>query len=103
MIKSCPLFPQTSQTADSKRGSAYVLGTAESDASDAGDVLQAELANGLSGLLLVARVDGDGGASGDGGLVASLGLRGAGGILNASLLGLLVVDLFNAGVGHCDD
>jgi len=43
-----------------------VLGPAESDSGDALDVLEAELGNGLAGLLLVARVDGDGGARGDG-------------------------------------
>ena len=51
-----------------------VLGAAESDAGDALDVLQAELANGLAGLLLVPVVDGDGSACGDVGL-AGLRLR----------------------------
>lgn len=78
----------------------YVLGTTESDTSDAGNVLQAELANGLASLLLVARVDGDSGTTGDGGLIASLRLGGAAGILNVGLGNLLVGELFNTGVGH---
>ena len=79
----------------------YVLGSAERDTSDAGNVLQAELANGLASLLLVARVDGDSGTAGDGGLVASLRLGGAAGILNVGLGDLLIGKLFNTGVGHC--
>jgi hypothetical protein len=79
---------------------AYVLGSAESDTSDTGDVLQAELANGLAGLLLVARVNGDGGTTGDGGLLASLGLRVAAGIFDLGLGDLIVREFFNTGIGH---
>jgi hypothetical protein len=82
------------------RSNAYVLGSAESDTSDAGNVLQAELANGLASLLLVTRVDGDGGAGGDVGLIASLRLGAAAGIFNGVLGSLLLNDLFNTGVGH---
>lgn len=78
--------------------SAYVLGAAEGDTGDARDVLQAELGNGLAGLLLVARVDGDSSAAGDDGLVASLRLRVALDVLGDLLIG----KLFNAGVGHCE-
>ena len=81
--------------------STYVLGAAESDTGDAGDVLQTQLANGLTGLLLVARVDGDIGATGDGGLLARLGLGGAA-ILDVGLGDLLIGKLFNTGVGHCE-
>jgi hypothetical protein len=63
-------------------------------------VLQAELANGLSGLLLVTGVDGDSGTSGDAGLLTSLGLRVAASVLNVGLGNLLVRELFNTGISH---
>jgi hypothetical protein len=80
----------------------HVLRSAESDASDAVNVLQSELGDGLASLLLVARVDSDRGARGDVGLaLLALGLV-AGLILldlDVLLLGL-VGELFNAWVGH---
>ena len=76
-----------------------VLGAAEGDAGDALDVLQAELANGLAGLLLVPVVNGDGSACGDVGLAGlRLGVRVAS--LNLDVLHGLVGDLFDTGVGH---
>lgn len=51
---------------------AYILRSAESNTGDSRDMLQAQLANGFPGLLLVAGVDGDGGATGDGGLLGTL-------------------------------
>jgi hypothetical protein len=81
-------------------GDAYVLGTAESDTSDARDVLQTELANGLASLLLVARVNGNSSTTGDGGLLTGLGLRGVGGVLDVGLGDLLIGELFDTGVGH---
>jgi hypothetical protein len=82
----------------------HVLRSAESDACDAVDVLQAELGNGLASLLLVAAVDSDRGARGDVGLaLLALALRLLIGLLlldlDVLLLGL-VGELFNAGVGH---
>lgn len=77
----------------------YVLGAAEGDTGDAGDVLQAELGNGLASLLLVARVDGDSSAGGDAG-IAGLGL-GVAALLNV-LGDILIGKLFNTGVGHCE-
>lgn len=81
----------------------HVLGPAESDAGDALDVLQAELRNGLAGLLLVARVDGNLSTGGDAGVAGALVARlGAGlliGNLGDLLLGL-VGELFDTGVGH---
>jgi len=77
----------------------YVLGAAEGDTGDAGDVLQAELGNGLASLLLVTRVDGDSSAGGNAG-VAGLGL-GVATLLNV-LGDLLIGKLFNTGVGHCE-
>ena len=74
-----------------------VLGAAESDASDALNVLQAELANGLAGLLLVPVVDGDGSACGDVGL-AGLRLRVGLAGLNVDVLHGLIGDLLNAWV-----
>lgn len=66
-------------------------------------MLQAELRDGLAGLLLVARVDGNLGASGDAGVAGTLVARlGAGvivGDLGNLLLGL-VGELFDTGVGH---
>lgn len=76
----------------------YVLGAAEGDTGDARDVLQAELGNGLAGLLLVARVDGDSSTAGDDGLLASLRLR----VALDGLGDLLIRELFNTGVGHCE-
>lgn len=81
------------------RSLTYVLGAAESDTGDAGDVLQAELGNGLASLLLVARVDGDGGAGGNAG-ITGLGL-GVADLLNV-LGDLLIGKLFNTGIGHCE-
>lgn len=76
----------------------HVLGSAESDASDALNLLQAELGNSLAGLLLVARVDGDGGAGGD---TTLLTLRVGAGVINLDLLlGLVVDNFFNTGVRH---
>jgi len=76
----------------------HVLGSAESDASDALNLLQAELGNGLAGLLLVARVDGDGRAGGD---TTLLTLRVGAGVINLDLLlGLVVDNFFNTGVRH---
>lgn len=81
----------------------HVLGPAEGDAGDALNVLQAELRDGLAGLLLVARVDSDLGTSGDAGVAGALVARlGAGlivGNLGDLLLGL-VGELFDTGVGH---
>ena len=65
-------------------------------------MLQTKLANGLTGLLLVAGVDGDRGTAGNGGLLASVRVRVAAGFLDV-LGGLLIRDFFNTGVGHfCD-
>lgn len=78
--------------------STHVLRSAESDASDALNLLQAELGNGLAGLLLVARVNGDGRASGDAALLA---LRVGAAVVNLlDLLLGLVDNLFNTGVRH---
>jgi hypothetical protein len=81
----------------------HVLRSAEGDACDALDVLQAELGDGLASLLLVAGVNGDGGALGDHGIALLLGVAGLILLdLDVLLLGL-VGELFNAGVGHfCD-
>ena len=83
--------------------SAYVLGSAESDAGDSLDVLQAELRNGLASLLFVARVHCDRGSGGDGGLAALLSVRVGRvfGILDLGdlLLGL-VREFLNAWVSH---
>lgn len=83
-------------------GNTHVLRSAEGDACDAIDVLQAELGDGLASLLLVAGVDSDGGARGHADL-ALLALRLVAGLilldLDVLLLGL-VGELFNAGVGH---
>lgn len=83
-------------------GNTHVLRSAEGDACDAVDVLQAELGDGLASLLLVAGVDSDGGARGYADL-ALLALRLVAGLilldLDVLLLGL-VGELFNAGVGH---
>lgn len=78
-----------------------VLGAAESDAGDALDVLQAELANGLAGLLLVPVVNGDGSASGNVGL-AGLRLRVRVASLDLDVLHGLIGDLFDSGVCHCE-
>lgn len=82
----------------------HVLGPPQGNAGDALNVLQAELRDGLAGLLLVARVDGDRGARGDAGVTSNLIARlGAGvivGDLGAGLLLGLVGELFDAGVGH---
>jgi hypothetical protein len=76
----------------------HVLGSAESNASDALNLLQAKLGNGLAGLLLVARVDGDGRAGGD---TTLLTLRVGAGVINLDLLlGLVVDNFFNTGVRH---
>lgn len=77
----------------------YVLGAAEGNTGDAGDVLEAKLGNGLASLLLVARVDHDRGTAGDRGLNLTLGLGVA---LNVGVGDLLIGKLFNAGVGHCE-
>lgn len=62
-------------------------------------MLQAELANGLAGLLLVPVVDGDGSACGDVGLAGlRLGVRLAG--LDVDVLHGLIGDFFDTGVGH---
>ena len=77
-----------------------VLGATEGDTGDALDVLQAELSDGLAGLLLVPVVNGDGSACGDVGL-AGLAL-GLGALLlevDVLLLGL-IDELFNTGVRH---
>jgi hypothetical protein len=82
----------------------YVLGSAEGDTGDSRDVLQSELANGLASLLLVAGVNGDGSAAGDGGLVAGLGL-GLGAVthvLNGGLGDLVVREFFYPGARHGD-
>lgn len=75
----------------------YVLGAAESDTGDAGNVLQAELGDGLASLLLVTGVDGDSSTAGNDGLIASLGF----GVAFDVLGNLLIGELFNTGVGHC--
>lgn len=66
-------------------------------------MLQAELGDGLASLLLVAGVNGDGGALGDHGITTLLALGLVAGLillnLDVLLLGL-VGELFNAGVGH---
>jgi hypothetical protein len=77
-----------------------VLGAAEGNASDALDVLQTELANGLAGLLLVPVVNGDGSACGDVGL-AGLRLRVRLAGLDLDVLHGLIGDLFDTGVRHC--
>ena len=78
----------------------HVLRSAEGDACDALNVLQAELGDGLASLLLVAGVDGDGRALGDHGIALLLGVAGLILLdLDVLLLGL-VGELFNAGVGH---
>ena len=83
-------------------GFTYVLGAAEGDTGDARDELQAELANGLAGLLLATGVDSDGSTGGNVGLIASLGARVRGAILDG-LGDLVIVDFFNAGISHfCD-
>lgn len=81
----------------------HVLRSAQSDACDALNVLQAELGDGLASLLLVAGVDGDGGALGDHGITLLFGVAGLI-LLDLNVLLLwLVGELFNAGVGHfCD-
>lgn len=77
-----------------------VLGATEGDTGDALDVLQAELANGLAGLLLVPVVDGDGSACGDVGL-AGLALGLGAFLLEVDVLLLGLIDeLFNTGVRH---
>lgn len=78
----------------------YVLGSAEGDTSNSRDVLQAELSNGLSGLLLVTGVNGDSGAAGDGGLLSSLRLGAAARIFDVRLGDFLVGELFDSRVGH---
>lgn len=82
-----------------------VLGSSQGDTSDAGDLGQAKLSNRLARLLLVARVDNSGVASGD--VLASLDLGvGVVGslILNVDLLldDLIVRELFDTGVRHFD-
>src|SRR5690242_170691 len=81
----------------------HVLRSAESDACDALDVLQAELGDGLASLLLVAGVDGDGRALGDHGIALLLGVAGLI-LLDLDVLLLrLVGELFDTGVCHfCD-
>lgn len=81
----------------------HVLRSAEGDACDALDVLQAELGDGLASLLLVAGVDGDRRALGDHGIALLLRLAGLL-LLNLDILLLgLIGELFNTGVGHfCD-
>lgn len=81
----------------------YVLGSAEGDASDALDAGQVQLLHGLASLLLVARVNDGGRASGQAG-VARLDF-GIGAVivllfLDGDVLGLLVGQLFDSGVGH---
>lgn len=79
----------------------YVLWPPQGDTGDALDVLEAELGNGLPGLLLVAGVDGDGGASGDVG-VNLLITRVGGRVIDLdNLLLRLVNELLNSWVGHC--
>lgn len=90
------------QPIPSLRETTYVLRAAEGDTSDAGDVLQAELGNGLASLLLVTGVNGDRSAAGDGGLLAGLGLVRAASVLDVGLGDLLIRELFNTGVGHCE-
>lgn len=79
-------------------GCTYVLGAAESNTGDARDELQAELANGLAGLLLTTGVDSDGGTGGNVGLIASLGARVR--VALDVLDDVVIVDFFNAGVSH---
>jgi hypothetical protein len=84
-----------------KPSGTYVLRSAEGDTGDARDVLQAELANGLTGLLLVAGLDADGGAGRDVGLLAGLGLGAAAGLFDVGLAGdLLIGELFDTRIGH---
>lgn len=85
-----------------RRNSTYVLGAAEGHAGDATDALELELLNGLASLLLVAGVD-DLGRSRGTALVTSLDLRVGAVILLVDLgavLGLLVGEFFDTGVGH---
>lgn len=78
----------------------YVLGAAEGDTGDAGDVLQAKLSDSLTSLLLVTRVDSDGGAAGNGSLaLASIGV-GVAALLNVGLGDLVIGEFFNTGIGH---
>lgn len=76
----------------------YVLGAAESDTGDAGNVLQAKLGNGLASLLLATGGNVDSRAGGDGGLSLGLGVA----ALNVGLGDLLIGKLFNTGIGHCE-
>jgi hypothetical protein len=80
----------------------YVLRTAEGDTSDAGNVLQSKLSNGLASLLLVAGVDGDGSSSRNGRLLASLNVRvgAVSSILNSGLGDILIGKLFYPRVRH---
>ena len=87
---------------DGRIGITYVLGAAESDTGDARDELQTELANGLAGLLLTTGVDSDGGTGRNVGLIASLGARLRGALIDV-LGDVVIVDFFNAGISHfCD-
>lgn len=81
----------------------HILRSAESDTGDARDVLQSQLANGLSGLLLVARVNGNRGTAGDCGLF-SVRVGAAASVLNSGLGDLVVGQFLNSWVGHlgCD-
>lgn len=86
-------------------GRTYSLGSSQGHSCNAWDVLQAELANGLSCLLLVSAVDSYLGACGNVGialLAALVRVRRVRSILGRGLLGLLVVirKLLNAGFRH---
>ena len=87
---------------------AHILRSPQRNPRDTGDMLQAELANRFPSLLLVARVNSDGGSSGDAGLpfptggFSLVGVGCARGVvdLGALLGGRVVGQLFNAWVRH---
>jgi hypothetical protein len=66
-------------------------------------MLQSKLSNSLAGLLFVARVNGNGSTTGDGGLLTSFGLGVASSILDTGLGDFIVGEFFDSGVGHVDD
>jgi hypothetical protein len=86
-----------------KRCFTYVLRSAESDASNAIDFVQVQLLQSLASLLLIARVDHSGRATGNAGVAALLlGLIAALLLLDGGLLGLVVGELLDTGVRHLD-
>jgi hypothetical protein len=94
------LFAESSEIASEGSQPTHAFGSSECDAGNAIDMLQAQLGNGLPGLFLVARVDGNGGTGRDGGLAAlNLDLRllrRGGSVFDLSGLPRLVRQLLNA-------